>query len=228
MSKAPATPPVKKRVFVVDDHAVVREGLTILINNQTDLEVCGEASNAPDAVRGLEDAHADIVLVDISLKGTNGLELIRNIRTLYNKLPALVLSAHEDTRYAERAFRAGAMGYVMKDQQSEVLVDAIRRVLAGKIFLRAELMPEVLAAVAGKKDIDDGSPFKSLSDRELEVFQLLGQGIQTRSIAETLRLQPKTVHRYRENIKMKLGLNNATELLHAAYDWVNNKTEEEV
>jgi DNA-binding NarL/FixJ family response regulator len=208
------------RILLVEDHAVVRFGIAQLINKQSDLVVCGEEENAARALDAMAALKPDLVIADISLKDSSGLELMRNIKAQYPKLPILVVSAHDESVYAEVAFRAGALGYLMKEEALEKILTAIRRVLSGAIYVSDTLAARMLQQqVRGKTDVNE-SPVKGLSDRELEVFQLIGQWKKTREIAEELHLSVKTIEYYREQIKRKLGLASAAELTQHATAWV--------
>jgi DNA-binding NarL/FixJ family response regulator len=225
MAQAKATPAKDKRtrVLLVDDHAVVRFGIAQLINRQPDMVVCGEEEEASKALSTIAALKPDLVIADISLKDSSGLELMRNVKAQYPKLPILVVSAHDETMYAEIAFRAGALGYLMKDQALEKVLPAIRRVLSGAIYVSEALGARMLQQqVRGQTDINE-SPVKSLSDRELEVFQLIGQWKKTRDIAGELHLSIKTIEYYREQIKRKLNLKSASELTHYATSWVQRE-----
>ena len=211
---------LKMRVMIVDDHPIVREGYARLIDRQGDLKVSAEADGNVDAIRKIMDDPPDLVIVDISLKDGSGLELIKDIRVHHEEIKVLVVSMHDESLFAERAIRAGALGYVNKQQATERLIEAIRRVGEGKIYLSSYMTERMLCRSVGSTNYSDESPIDSLSDRELEVFQLIGQGETTRQIADTLHLSPKTVETYRENIKHKLNLENATELTQHAVQWV--------
>lgn len=229
MAASEATPrkTAKRRIFIVDDHPVVREGIALVINGAPDLEVCGEAADAPETMQALETARPDAVLVDISLKGTDGLELIRDIHAAYPELPTLVLSAHRESDFAERSIRAGAKGYVMKEESSEVMLCAIREVLDGQIHLSEQMTPKLLARLLQPGGKNSQSPVDLLSDREFEVFQLVGQGIPPAQVAEKLRISHRTVLVYCEHIKKKLDLKNAFELHHAAFSYVHGQPKPE-
>src|SRR5438309_1576305 len=202
----------RTRVLLVDDHAVVRFGIGQLVNREPDLQVCGEEEDASRALTAITDLKPDLVIADISLKDSSGLELMRNIKAQYPKLPILVVSAHDESIYAEIAFRAGALGYLMKEEALEKVITALRRVLSGAIYVSDSLAAKMLQRqVRGQTDINQ-SPVKSLSDREMEVFQLIGQWKKTREIAEELHLSVKTIEYYREQIKRKLDLKSAGEL----------------
>jgi len=220
------TNPVKDnrtRILLVDDHAVVRFGIAQLINRQSDMVVCGEEEDAAKALAAISKLTPDLVIADISLKDSSGLELMRNIKAQYSKLPVLVVSAHDESIYAEIAFRAGALGYLMKQEALDKVLTAIRRVLSGNIYVSDALAAKMLQQqIRGKVDIQE-SPVKSLSDRELEVFQLIGQWKKTSEIAQELHLSIKTIEYYREQIKRKLNLKNSAELTQHATSWVQRE-----
>lgn len=216
---SPATG-LKKRLFLVEDHPVTREGFAQLLNYQPDLEVCGQAGSAAKALAGIESADPDLAVIDISLAESNGLELIKDIRDRCPRLPSLVLSTHDEALYAERALRAGARGYVMKQAPTAELMQAIRDVLAGGLWLSQAMRTRLV-----HKHLHSGAPgardgVDSLSDRELEVFDLIGQGLNTRRIAARLHLSVSTVETHRAHIKDKLGLATSTELVYRAVEWV--------
>jgi DNA-binding NarL/FixJ family response regulator len=209
----------KKRIFLVDDHPLVREWLTNLINRQPDLIVCGESESAPQALQSIARCKPDVAIIDISLKDSSGIDLIKDLKASHHSVAVLVLSMHDETHYAERVLRAGASGYIMKRETTRKVVDAIHRILEGKLYIN-EHVAEVMAGkfVAGNRR-QQSSPIESLSDRELEVFEMLGQGQGTRQIAETMRVSVKTVQAYCARMKEKLNLNSATELLREAIRW---------
>jgi DNA-binding NarL/FixJ family response regulator len=214
----------KTRILLVDDHAIVRFGMAQIINRQNDMTVCGEEENASRALDAITALKPDLVIADISLKDSSGLELMRNIKAQYPRLPVLVVSAHDESVYAEVAFRAGALGYLMKEEAIEKVSTAIRRVLSGAVYVSDALAARMLQQqIRGKTDVNE-SPVKSLSDRELEVFQLIGQWKKTREIAAELHLSIKTIEYYREQIKRKLGLQSAAELTQHATSWVQRET----
>jgi DNA-binding NarL/FixJ family response regulator len=226
MAQAKANPvkDTRTRILLVDDHAVTRYGIGQLINKQTDMVVCGEEESASNALGAIEKLKPDLVIADISLKDSSGLELMRNIKAQYSKLPVLVVSAHDESIYAEIAFRAGALGYLMKQEALERIPTAIRRVLSGNIYVSDALAARMLQQqVMGKTDLHE-SPVKSLSDRELEVFQLIGNWKKTSEIAQELHLSIKTIEYYREQIKRKLNLKNSAELTQHATAWVQRGT----
>jgi DNA-binding NarL/FixJ family response regulator len=213
----------KTRVLLVDDHAVVRFGIAQLINRQADMMVCGEEEDASRALGSIASLKPNLVIADISLRDSSGLELMRNIKAQYPSLPVLVVSAHDESIYAEIAFRAGALGYLMKEEALDKVITAIRRVLSGAIYVSDSLAAKMLQQqIRGQTNINE-SPVKSLSDRELEVFQLIGQWKTTREIADELHLSVKTIEYYREQIKRKLSLKNAAELTQRATSWVGRE-----
>jgi len=214
----------KRRIFVVDDHPLVREWLSNLINQQPDLEVCGEAENAADALRGIAATKPELAVIDITLNAASGLELMKDIRIQHPSVAPLVLSMHEEELYAERAMRAGARGYVRKRETSKNILAAIRRVLEGGIYVSQKLSNTLaLKFLEGHEAVGVAqSRVGQLSDRELEVFELLGQGRSTSEIADQLHLSLKTVQAYCVRAKEKLGLNTAVELLREAILWQEN------
>jgi DNA-binding NarL/FixJ family response regulator len=216
------SPPHKKRILLVDDHPLVREWLANLIHQQPDLTVCGETESAPTALSAVATAKPDLVIADINLKNSSGIELIKNLKELHPNVPVLVLSMHDESLYAERVFRAGAHGYVNKRETAQKMVEAIRRVLEGKLYV-SEKTAEILASQTIRGRVVSRASVESLSDRELEVFDKLGQGINTRQIADDFRISVKTVQEYCARIKEKLNLNNATELLREAVRWHDAK-----
>lgn len=215
------TNPGKKKIFLVDDHPLVREWLTNLIEQQADLMVCGETESAPAALSAIIAIKPDLIVADINLKDSSGLELIKDLQE-QTSTPVLVLSMHDESLYAERAFRAGARGFVNKRESAQKVIDAIRRVLEGKLYV-SEKAAEALAAKTIRGQPLNQSRIESLSDRELEVFEKLGQGVGTRQIAEDFHVSVKTVQEYCARIKEKLQLNNATELLREAVRWQESK-----
>jgi len=214
----------KHKILVVDDHAIVREGLTTIINQQADLMVCGGAEDAQTALEGVEKLDPDLVIVDISLKGINGIELIKQIQKRDKKVPILVLSMHDESLYVERVLRAGARGYVMKQEGTEKVVTAIHRILAGEVCVSDAMGKKLLSAFRGRGRDPKGPSVERLSDRELEVFRLIGQGYRPRQIADTLHVSVKTVETYREHIKQKMNFKNSAELLQHAIQWAQSET----
>lgn len=220
-SKIPKTEPTRKKILVVDDHAVLREGLVAQINREPDLVVCGEAETARAAVAATEKFTPDLVLADINLPGRNGLELIRDLRALRPALPVLVLSMHDASLFAERVLRAGGRGYISKQQSGGQLIKAIRQVLSGQIYLSEEISTRLLGSLSGKSERPKTlSPVELLTDRELEVFNLIGQAKETKEISRRLGMSAKTVEAHRASIKRKLKLKTGPELTRHAVLWV--------
>ena len=223
-AKQAETKDPRTRILLVDDHAVVRFGIAQLINRQPDMVVCGEEEDASHALRAIEKLKPSLVIADISLKESSGLELMRNIKAQYSGLPVLVVSTHDESIYAEIAFRAGALGYLMKQEALEKVLTAIRRVLSGNVYVSEALAAKMLQQqIRGQTHVQE-SPVKGLSDRELEVFQLVGQWKKTSEIAAELHLSVKTIEYYREQIKRKLNLKSAAELTQYATAWVQRET----
>lgn len=218
--KAKSPKLIRRRILIVDDHPVVREGLVQQINREPDLEVCGQADNASQAVALVQQALPDLVLADLNLPGRSGLELIRDIRALSPALPVLVLSMHDESVYAERVLRAGGRGYVSKQAGSEKLADAIRHVLRGQIYVSETVSTRLLDGLSGNQSARVASPMEQLTDRELEVFTLIGQAKETREIAKRLGMSCKTVEAHRGAIKRKLKLRTGPELTRHAVLWV--------
>lgn len=212
----------KIRVVVVDDHPLVREMLTHLIGQEPDMAVCGEADNIQGGLQIIQATRPDIAVIDITLKGSSGLELIKDLKAQAIDVPVLVLSMHDEALYAERAFRAGASGYITKTEDSEDVMTAIRQVLAGEVYASPRFTSQLLKNLKETGKPKQGSVLSQLTDRELEVFHLIGQGRTTQEIAMTLNLGSKTVDTYRTRIKEKLGLKNAAELHHRAVHWVKD------
>lgn len=214
-------PKKRARIVIVDDHPAVREALASRIGRQPDLEVCGEAADMSEALRLVADTQPDLAVIDISLKTGSGIELIKRIKDRNDSVRMLVWSMHSESLYAERALRAGALGYINKDQATDKIVEAIRRVLEGKVFLSDAMAEKMLhrAVGGGRKEVTR-SPLDVLADRELEVFRLIGQAVKTAEIAERLHLSVKTVETYRDRIRQKLDLSHGTELAHYATQWV--------
>ena len=207
---------VTKRILIVDDHPMMRQGLAQLISSEPDLTVCCEADTARQAFEAIGRGKPDLALVDISLPDKNGLELIKDIQAMYPSLPLLVVSMHDESLYAERVLRAGGRGYVMKQEGGKVLMQAIRQVLAGQIYVSDKMSARILEIFSGRHREGAASPVGRLTDREFEVFQLIGQGKGTREIAEHLHLSVKTVEVHRANIKRKLRIKSATDLVRYA------------
>ncbi|MBI3418409.1 MAG: response regulator transcription factor [Verrucomicrobia bacterium] len=213
----------KRRVLLVDDHPMTREGLAAIINRQADLEVCCEASNPAEAMSALAKLKPDLMVTDLTMPGRSGVEFLKDVHAMMPELPMLVLSMHDEMLYAERALRAGARGYVMKDAGSAKLLEVIRLVLSGQSYVSPQMSARILDAMTGHRPRGSSSPIEKLSDREFEVFQLLGSGKSTKEVAQALNLSPKTVDVHRGRIKEKLQLKDATSLLHHAVRWVETQ-----
>jgi DNA-binding NarL/FixJ family response regulator len=211
---------VSTRILIVDDHPIVRQGMRLLIDAQPDLSVCGEAEGLSQAMQLYRETKPDLLVVDISLENGNGIELIKELIAQNDRQKILVCSMHDETLFAERALRAGAKGYVNKEEATDQLIEAIHRVASGRVYLSSRMTDRMLCRQVGGNDEEPKSAIETLSDRELEVFEQIGHGITTRQIAEKLHLSPKTVETYRENIKHKLNLSNAAELTQHAVQWV--------
>jgi len=214
--------PKKCRVLLVDDHPIVRQGLALLIDREPDLSVCGEAEGAHSAFHAITTLRPDIVVLDISLSGPDGLEVLKEIRSKTASLPVLILSMHDESIYAERAMRAGANGYIMKQEATEKVLVAIRRILQGEVYLSDRLTNTMLQQYVRGASGAKSSPLVNLTDRELEVFRLIGEGHGTRQIADELHLSVKTIESYQAHIKEKLALRNARELVQHAIEWTVN------
>jgi DNA-binding NarL/FixJ family response regulator len=209
----------KKTVLVVDDHPLMRQGLALLINQQQDMRVCGEAEEAQAALQAVAQLRPDIMILDISLNGPDGIEILKKIRTTDPDLPVLVLSMHDEAIYAERALRARANGYIMKQEATEKVLVAVRRILSGEIYLSERMSNKMLQQYIGGSPHVIQSRIATLSDRELEVFRRIGEGRATREIAEELHLSVKTVETYQAHIKDKLALRSGRELIQHAIQW---------
>jgi len=212
----------KRSILIVDDHPIFRQGLAQLINQEDDLAVCGEAEDYKSAFKGIQEFNPEMLIVDISLKNMSGIDLIREINKDYKGIPILVISMHEESLYAERSLRVGARGYITKQEASESIVYAIREVLNGKIYTSKSVMDTLLARFIDGTQDNLESPVQSLTNRELEVFQMIGNGLRVSEIGNRLNLSVKTIGTYRERIKEKLKLKNATELLRYAMKWVED------
>ena len=209
----------KQQVLIVDDHPMMRQGLAQLINHEPDLRTCGEADSVAQALERIRADKPDLVLADISLPDRSGLELIKDSKALHPGLPVLVVSTHDESLYAERVLRAGGRGYIMKQEGGKLLMRAIRQVLGGQIYVSEKMAAKILEIFSGHRAEVSHSPVERLSDREFEVFQLIGQGKGTRQIAEHLHLSVKTVEVHRANIKHKLELKRGTDLVRYAIRW---------
>jgi DNA-binding NarL/FixJ family response regulator len=210
------------KVLIVDDHPAVREGLALLLSRQPDLKVCGEAADVPEALKLVSQSRPDIVIVDISLKNGNGIDLIKRIKARDVSIRMLVWSMYSESLCAERALRAGALGYINKEQATDDIINAIRDVLNDKVFVSKTVSDRVLHRTIGRAAGGDlqSSPIECLSDRELEVFKLIGQGMNTEQVAEKMRISPKTVQTYRGRIKQKLRIGRSPQLVQRAVEWV--------
>ncbi len=211
-----ATDQPKRTVFLVDDHPLVREWLTNLINQQPDLAVCGETESAPRALQAIAAARPEVAIVDISLKDSSGIELIKSLKLSHPDVAVLVLSMHDESLYAERALRAGAKGYIMKRETTRKVIEGIRQILDGKVFVSDAVKEALALRLVENKTQAPRTPVEQLSDRELEVFEMLGQGLGTRQIADSLCVSIKTVQAYCARAKEKLNVRSATELLREA------------
>lgn len=216
--------PEPKRILIVDDHPFMRAGLAQLIDKQAGLRVCGEAGNPADAFSELKRGKIDLVLSDITMPGRSGIEFIKDLQASHPDLPVLVVSMHDELIYAERVLRAGARGYIMKEAGGEALLAAIRQVLAGEVYVSPKMSARILGGLSGRKPRASQSPIEKLTDREFEIFQLIGHGKSTRDIAEQLNLSSKTVDVHRAHIKEKLNLVDATSLVRHAVRWVETQS----
>ena len=206
------------RILLVDDHPMVRERLAEIINSEADLRVCGEAADYAGALAAIAVQEPDLIIVDLTLKKSHGLDLIKDIRVRYPKLAMLVVSMHEESLYAERVIRAGARGYITKQEATRKIPVAIRQILQGNIYLSEKVTAQIAARIAGNRP-EPISTLDQLTDRELRIFELLGQGYLIRQVAEEMHLDVKTVETYRTRIRMKLGLKDANEVLQQAIRW---------
>jgi DNA-binding NarL/FixJ family response regulator len=224
--EAPSTTNVKRdptRVLIVDDHPLLRKGVGQLIDQEKDLLVVGEAEDAHKAIAAIENTRPDVALIDITLNGASGIELVKDIKVRFPKLKMLMLSMHDESVYAHRALRAGASGYIMKQEGSEKVLTALRKVLRGEVYLSENMGNRMLHTLVNGRGTRTVSPVEALSDRELEVFNLIGQGHGTRAVAERLHLSVKTIESHRAHIKEKLNLQTAPELVHHAIQWVQSE-----
>ena len=223
MSAKPASKRLaKKRIFIVDDHPMMRDGLVQLISKAADLTVCGEAEDAADALARIEKEKPDLALVDITLRSGNGLELIKDVQLRAPAIAVLVISMHDESLYAERVLRAGGRGYIMKQEGGKKLMTAIRHVLGGGTYVSEKMSAKILDIFSGRR-AEGSSPVETLTDREFEVFQLIGQGLGTKEIADKLHVSAKTVEVHRVNMKQKLKVGTATELIHFATRWAESQ-----
>lgn len=210
-------------ILLVDDHPLMRKGLALTLDAETDLRVVGQAEDAETALQMVDEVEPDIVIVDISLPGMSGLEFIKHLTAVNPDIKTLVVSRHDEVLYAERSIRAGAKGYIMKLVAGDVIVKAVRRILNGGIYVSEEINERLLMGMASGRSTLSESPLDLLSDRELEVFESIGRGLATREIAERLHLSVKTVESYRARIKTKLNLQTASEVMQHAVQWVENE-----
>ncbi len=218
-----------QKIYIVEDHPVMRRGYTYLVDSEIDLEICGEAGDAQTALEEIPEIDPDLAIVDLTLQGMGGLELIKRLQTERPEFPILVVSMHDETLYADRALQAGARGYIMKSEVEAEVVKAIRRILDGGVFLSDELSTKILLRYSGSTgSLQSGtiSPLEQLSDRELEVFEYMGRGFTTREIAQKLVLSPKTIDSYRARVKDKLSIDKNSELMRRAVVWVENQGNE--
>ena len=222
MKSRPATKRPRKRIFIVDDHPMMRDGLRALISSEGDLEICGEADDAPQAIEEIEKLKPDLAIVDITLRSTSGLELIKDLQSRVPSVAALVISMHDESLYAERVLRAGGRGYVMKQEGGKKLMEAIRQVLNGQTFVSPKISAKILDAFSGRR-AEGSSPVEQLTDREFAVFQLIGSGLTTKEIAARLHVSAKTVEVHRVNMKKKLKVGTAPELIRFAVRWVESQ-----
>ena len=216
----------KTQVLIVDDHPVIRDGLVTIINHERDLNVCGQAEDAYIALKAVAELKPDIVVTDISLKSSDGIELTKNIKARYPRLPVIILSVHDESLYAERALLAGAKAYLMKDKVSENIIKAIRTVLTGEIYVSDAISKKFLHKIAGDKAGTAKTPIEKLSDREFEIFRLIGEGLKASQMAKQLHLSIKTIETYRSRIKEKLNLPNASQLLQYSIRWAKSQDRE--
>jgi len=210
----------KTRVMIVDDHPIMRHGLAQLIDAQSELEVCSWAGTASEALAAMEENEPELALLDISLPDRNGLELLKDFRALYPEVKVLMISMHDESLYAERALRAGARGYIMKEEAADKLIEAIRTVLDGKIYVSGEMSARIIEMFSGSSRGSQAAPLSRLTDRELEVFEEIGRGKATREVAEMLGISARTVDAHRAHLKKKLGLKDGSELVRYAVRWV--------
>jgi len=213
----------KVKVLLVDDHPIVRQGLRELLEQQPDLTVCAEARDAAGALEAAGRCKPDLAIVDISLKDSSGIDLIKDFRLRFPGLLVLVLSMHDESLYAERVLRAGACGYVTKEEAPEQLLEALRRVLEGDLYVSQKVASRMIHKLVEGRPDEGGLPVDRLSDRQLQIYGMIGRGIGTRQIAQKLHLSVKTVESHRENIKIKLGLADGSELLRHAIEWVRSQ-----
>lgn len=210
----------KSRVFIVEDHPIFSMGMTELINQEDDLEVCGNADNIASALKAIAQLHPDLIIVDLALKGEQGIDLITEVEKSKQEIPMLVLSMYDEAIHAERCILAGARGYIMKQEASESVIEALRHILAGNIYVSCKIMNKMVAKLTGKSGAADISATNRLTNRELEVLTLIGKGLAASEIADKLHVSPKTIGTYRERLKEKLELKHGAELVRYAVLWV--------
>ncbi len=223
MSSNPKSAKTKKQLLIVDDHPMMRKGLLQLVEDERDLAVCGEADTAGQVLDLVSKCKPDLVLADITLPDKSGLELIKDLQALHPGLPVLVISMHDESLYAERVLRAGGRGYIMKQAGGEKMLEAIRRVLSGQFYVSESMSAKIFEGLSGRRSQAGGSPMEKLTDREFEIFQLIGQGRSTQEIAKQLHLSAKTVEVHRLHIKEKLELKTSSELIRQAVRWVETQ-----
>jgi DNA-binding NarL/FixJ family response regulator len=215
----PRAPNGPAQILIVDDHPIVRHGLEQLINDEPGLQVCGSAASPAEALEAIRASKPDLAVVDLALGDDSGLELIKNLKAVQPDLRVLVISMHDEVYYADRVLRAGALGYLMKQEPAEQMIAAIHQVLSGNVYLSESMAASMLTRMVGAKKNKGGSPVDRLTDRELQVFEYIGKGLGTRQIAEKLHLSIKTVENYREHLKAKLKLRTSSELVRYAVRW---------
>lgn len=221
---APVEPAAKRRIFIVDDHAMFRDGLRRLIDLEPDLTVCGDAPDATLGLQGMTETNPDLAIVDISLDATSGIDLIKAIKRDHEDMPVLVVSMHSEALYGDRALRAGAMGYVMKSEPATTVIAAIRKVLSGNVHMSEKMATLVVSKFVKGEPEQVPSPLETLSDRELEVFRMLGQGKGTREIAQEMNVALPTVSSFKNRIKEKLKFKNSTEMILFSLQWFRQET----
>ena len=216
--------PARKRILVVDDHPIFREGLLQSIGRQPDLVVCGEAENGSQALASIGRLKPDLMVVDLSLPGKSGFELVKDIQAIHPDLPVLVLSMHDESLYVERVLRAGARGYIMKHERPKKLLEAIRQVLGGRTYVSEKMAARILDAFSGRRPLRSGMPLEQLTDREFEILHLIGRGKSSHEIARELHLSVKTVDTHRSHLKDKLKLRSSLQLTRYAVCWAEGRT----
>ncbi|MGD0259949.1 MAG: response regulator transcription factor [Verrucomicrobiota bacterium] len=222
-SRTAGTAQQRRRILLVDDHPLVRERLAEILNREADLTVCGEAEDRHEAIAAIRTKRPDLVIVDLTLKNSDGLELIKDIRARWPKVRMLVVSMHDESLYAERVIRAGALGYITKQEATRKILLAVRRVLAGNIYLKEGIATHIVSRLTARPGAVAATPAERLSDRELQVFDLTGSGLDSSEIAERLHLSVKTVETYRARIREKLKLEDSSELLQWAISWTHGR-----